>query len=99
MQDGLNFFGGPATRSRKSHGESSGDVEGRGDQVGVAPAELFIGGDSEGVHGGHYTGIGGPQGGGEQDRNEESFHKGLPLYNVAIVAVLSGGRHGCYNRP
>ena len=45
VQDGLNFLGCPAARPRKGHGEHSGDVEGRGDQVGVAPAELFIGGD------------------------------------------------------
>ncbi len=90
VEDGLNFFGCPAACSRKGHRENSGDVERGEDQVCVAPAKLFVGGDGEGVHGGHYTRIGGRQGGGEQDGKKESFHKDLPPYNVAIVAVLSG---------
>ena len=74
VEDGLDFFGGLAAGAGKGHGERSGDVEGGEDQVPVASRELFVAGGGEGVHGGHYTGIGGRERGGGEDRQNKAFH-------------------------
>jgi hypothetical protein len=68
VQDGLDFLCGLAAGAGKGHGERSGDVERGEDQVRVASRQLFVGGGGEGVHRGRYTGVGGRQRGGEQDR-------------------------------
>jgi hypothetical protein len=64
-QDGLDFFGGLAAGAGKGHGERSGDVEGGEDQIPISSRELSEGGGGEGVHRGHYAGVGGGQRGGE----------------------------------
>ena len=96
VQDGLDFLGGLAAGARTRHGERRGDVEGRENQVPVASHKLFVGGSGEGVHRRRYTGVGGRQRGGQQDRQNKTFHGGSG-YTSQVTPLArrgsSGSRH------